>query len=1752
VTSSSAEEADRSSAALSRSSRAGTAAPALLLLLLLGLMLRLTIAYLFLPGSGFSSDIGTFAAWAIKLGNDGPGDFYATVGFADYPPGYLYVLWLIGGLGNLLSPTAGGNVTSALIKLPAMLADIGVAFVLFHLVRGWVRSMVSVEGSARADRLGLIAAGIYLFNPVTWYDSAIWGQTDAVGALVILLGLAALIRGNSEGAFGLAVLSALVKPQFGIVLGSLVVIVLLKRHLFAPGSGPQNRPLVPGFLRSWFEEERGPWRLLSSLTVGMIIVLALITPFGLDLRGLIELLGKAAGGYEYLTVNAYNLWALVGSGGRPGLAFGGGWSPDTVPLFGPLPGIFVGAVLLIGGFVIGWLRAAWRDDRRSLLIVAVFLALAFFMLPTRVHERYLFPVFAILPALAVLNRRWVWITIALSIASFINLHGILTTPLYATDNLMDLPLGEFFRETPGVVISVLLHLAAFVLVALQLRPSVALEEEDLETTAAMPPLGAGARGGAVVGAGTGLLAASMTHIRGGTAVSVSADSPPSQARLLLEDVRTFFRPVLNVIPVRRDRSAELAVEPGGRLDRLDLLLLVLVFLAALGLRTLRLEQPFGMHFDEVYHARTATEFLQDWRYGIPHSIYEYTHPHMAKYLIAEGIEFFGDNQVVASTDLGTSVKAAAIERRWAPTGEDTTARDGDRVYVVGSGDVRAYDLASRAEVATITVSADALAVDETGHVLYLANSAGSLWRVATDQFDQLRTSGAAAAAAPGEVTAQPLSPLANLAGRLTSLTWTSDRLVGLTDAGMVLTIDPATGAEISRTTVEGAVAVAGVDAGQRLVLDMTQVTNLESTITNLATFASGDVNEFRARAAGRTGRVVLQGYLDDTTDITDKITAAGLTGATVEAGQALAVAGGAGVVFVDAETLDPLLTIATDEPISGMTYVDRAVEKPTLYAASGSLVQLVRVPTGDKPSLGGEPVKMPGPVSDVLFNPATELVHVLGRTADGSAPTVYVIEPHANAVFADAQLAFEPSALVMDTQPRRPADNRNDILAFSATGTMATVDVGSNAYAWRFMGVLAGALMAMCIYLLARFLFRRRSVAVFAAVLLLLDGMAFANARIAMNDTYVAFFIVAAVTVFAPIWLGRWRSPLIVGPAIVAVGVLLGLALASKWVGAYALGGILLLILLRSALGRIIALFGMVVLTAVLGYLAIQPDGNGSTAGANITFLVMMIVLTCLLAVAMALRPVGMSKDEFRFAVLGPFVLGVLLILAGVGRSWVGPVQSGAVVTPTLLFIAGGFTVALGVLAFIAFRVAARFDIGPLAPRQVLETGDEPAADPPAPAWLRPGGGLLGVAWIATLGALVVIPLAIYVASYIPWVAVGGRWTDDNPTGHPGQTFIQLQLSMYDYHNNLRATHPASSPWWAWPLDLKPVWFEQADYAAGTASSIYDSGNVVIFWLAIPAFAFLAYQAWRRRSLALTFVAIMVLSMWLPWVRIDRATFQYHFFTTLPFTILGLGYFLAELWHGPSRRTWLLARVSAAIAILGPALLWVLRQPLCGLAGTQKVNANSEACGAATRQLVLTDLQVVAMLVAIGALVGLAWLIWWPSRGGWLERNRQLLVPIALVTVLAGLVLALVGAVLPGTAVFQATVGAFELPLLFVLLSAIPAYYVLRARDARRFAVSAVAIAALWFILWYPTFSGLPIPSAVLTILNNALSPTYNWGFQFAVNQAPPSTSKTDWIQIGLLASVLIVLCAAAFYAARQWRTQRAEERTLRMASEAG
>src|SRR5437016_7774893 len=72
-------------------------------------LLRIAIA----PQVGFYIDLHYFQTWAGELANVGPHRFYSVDKLADYPPGYLYVLWLIGKV----SATPG----YLLLKLPAIL-----------------------------------------------------------------------------------------------------------------------------------------------------------------------------------------------------------------------------------------------------------------------------------------------------------------------------------------------------------------------------------------------------------------------------------------------------------------------------------------------------------------------------------------------------------------------------------------------------------------------------------------------------------------------------------------------------------------------------------------------------------------------------------------------------------------------------------------------------------------------------------------------------------------------------------------------------------------------------------------------------------------------------------------------------------------------------------------------------------------------------------------------------------------------------------------------------------------------------------------------------------------------------------------------------------------------------------------------------------------------------------------------------------------------------------------------------------------------------------------------------------------------------------------------------------------------------------------------------------------------------------------------------------------------------------------------
>jgi len=146
--------------------------------------------------------------------------------------------------------------------------------------------------------------------------------------------------------------------------------------------------------------------------------------------GLLRLFQTDADRYSVLTANAFNIWALVG--GTPLAQIiggsGGSWTADSLAI-GGTTAFIVGASALaaVGLVVAGGLLV--RDGRVPILLGFAIVAFAFYAVPTRVHERYLFPFFT---AGALLAAEFVAASagyLIVGLLNAINLDAILGAPL---------------------------------------------------------------------------------------------------------------------------------------------------------------------------------------------------------------------------------------------------------------------------------------------------------------------------------------------------------------------------------------------------------------------------------------------------------------------------------------------------------------------------------------------------------------------------------------------------------------------------------------------------------------------------------------------------------------------------------------------------------------------------------------------------------------------------------------------------------------------------------------------------------------------------------------------------------------------------------------------------------------------------------------------------------------------------------------------------------------------------------------------------------------------------------------------------------------------------------------------------------------------------------------------------------------------------------------------------------------------------
>jgi len=124
---------------------------------------------------------------------------------------------------------------------------------------------------------------------------------------------------------------------------------------------------------------------------------------------------------------------------------------------------------------------------------------------------------------------------------------------------------------------------------------------------------------------------------------------------------------------------------------------------------------------------------------------------------------------------------------------------------------------------------------------------------------------------------------------------------------------------------------------------------------------------------------------------------------------------------------------------------------------------------------------------------------------------------------------------------------------------------------------------------------------------------------------------------------------------------------------------------------------------------------------------------------------------------------------------------------------------------------------------------------------------------------------------------------------------LKYQVDMYNYHSQLKATHPYSSEWYSWIIDYKPMCYYR-EIKNGLFSSITAFGNPAIFWMGLLGIFILACNSLHYKKLESGFILFAFFGLYLPYIFIGRLMFIYHFYYAVPFLILAVTYLFKNLF----------------------------------------------------------------------------------------------------------------------------------------------------------------------------------------------------------------------------------------------------------------
>lgn len=241
--------------------------------------------------------------------------------------------------------------------------------------------------------------------------------------------------------------------------------------------------------------------------------------------------------------------------------------------------------------------------------------------------------------------------------------------------------------------------------------------------------------------------------------------------------------------------------------------------------------------------------------------------------------------------------------------------------------------------------------------------------------------------------------------------------------------------------------------------------------------------------------------------------------------------------------------------------------------------------------------------------------------------------------------------------------------------------------------------------------------------------------------------------------------------------------------------------------------------------------------------------------------------------------------------------------------------------------------------------------------WLLDRSPFIQITQISALKFLLflaVLPIFTYVIAWMPHLQINSS-----------TTFWDVHQKMLSYHQDLgtgKEVHPYCSPWYSWPLLLRPIgyFYEKSDGKNALILPInqnpenhlvYDVhlfGNPLLFWLSSAAIgiAILILSEWIFKWISLGFeqpksisknrqflqqsseiwvllyLVINYAVNWLPWSKVSRCTFIYLYMGALVFAVLTIAW-LVDRWLRSSRDVYQILGGLTVFAIVLSFLFWM-------------------------------------------------------------------------------------------------------------------------------------------------------------------------------------------------------------------------------------